>query len=160
MVDKFHRRPHVSRSVILFRYKLRALLLSPSNVAIGSEAVEAGIKIAVQYHTKEKPNPQPERKLFIARHRSYHGATLGALDLSGHEARKKLYTKILPGNVHFIPECHEYRNKTDGQSIAEYVQWHKEKLIEMIEELGDNRVAGFIVEPVVGAVSSKSLCSF
>ncbi|KAF1914643.1 pyridoxal phosphate-dependent transferase [Ampelomyces quisqualis] len=116
----------------------------------GSEAVEAAIKIAVQYH-KEKPEPQPGKTLFIARQRSYHGATLGALDLSGHDARKRLYTEVLAGKMRLVPECHEYRNKIKGQSDAEYVQWHRKKLIEKIEEFGANRIAGFILEPVVGA---------
>lgn len=109
--------------------------------------------MAVQYHGKEKMPAEPSRTLFIARERSYHGATLGALDVSSHEARKSLYKKILPKNMHTVPACNPYRNQSPGQTNQEYVQWHKEQLIKKIEELGKESVAAFIVEPVVGAVS-------
>lgn len=95
--------------------------------------------------------------MFIARQRSYHGATLGALDLSGHEARKRMYKKVIANNMRLVPECHEYRNQSAGQTDAEYVQWHKEKLVEAIEISGADKVAGFVLEPVVGAVSTQSL---
>ncbi|KAF1833108.1 PLP-dependent transferase [Decorospora gaudefroyi] len=117
----------------------------------GSEASEAGQKLTVQYHAKEKSNPQPSRTKFIARKQSYHGATLGALDLSGHEARKTLYRGILANNMHLLPPCNPYRNRSGGQTDEEYVQERKAELVEKITELGPETVAGFILEPVVGA---------
>ncbi|KAH8728182.1 pyridoxal phosphate-dependent transferase [Phaeosphaeriaceae sp. PMI808] len=117
----------------------------------GSEASEAALKMAVQYHGKEKSPAEPSRTLFIAREQSYHGATLGALDVSGHEARKSTYRKILPKNTHTVPPCHPYRNKLPGQTNEEYVQWHREQLVKKVEELGKENVAAFIMEPVVGA---------
>ncbi|KAF1844368.1 aminotransferase, class III [Cucurbitaria berberidis CBS 394.84] len=117
----------------------------------GSEASEAALKIMIQYHAKEKSCPQPQRTKFIARERSYHGATLGALDLSGHDARKALYEPILPGNMALIPPCYPYRDLQNGQTIEEYVEELKRQLVRKIMELGEDNVAGFIVEPVVGA---------
>jgi adenosylmethionine-8-amino-7-oxononanoate aminotransferase len=95
---------------------------------------------------------EPNRTLFIAREQSYHGNTLGALDLSGHEARKALYEKILPRNMHTVPACNEYRKQFPGQTTEQYVQWHREQLVNKIEELESDKVAAFIMEPVVGAV--------
>ncbi|CAO2652604.1 Nn.00g008870.m01.CDS01 [Neocucurbitaria sp. VM-36] len=117
----------------------------------GSEASEAALKIAIQYHAKEKSSPQQQRTKFIARERSYHGATLGALDLSGHDARKRLYESILPRNMALVPPCNPYRDLRDGQTAEGYVQELKEQLVRTIVELGEDTVAGFIVEPVVGA---------
>jgi adenosylmethionine-8-amino-7-oxononanoate aminotransferase len=111
------------------------------------------LKLAVQYHTKEKVLSQPRRTKFIARKQSYHGATLGALDMSGHEARKALYRSILPGNMHMLPACNPYRNRYQDETDAEYVQKRKDELVRTIEELGSEEVAGLILEPVVGAVS-------
>jgi adenosylmethionine-8-amino-7-oxononanoate aminotransferase len=111
------------------------------------------LKLAVQYHTKEKVSSQPRRTKFIAREQSYHGATLGALDMSGHEARKVLYRGILPGNMHMLPACNPYRNRYQDETDAEYVQKRKDELIRKIEELGSGEVAGLVLEPVVGAVS-------
>jgi adenosylmethionine-8-amino-7-oxononanoate aminotransferase len=45
-------------------------------VSGGSEAIEAGIKLARQYFIERG---QPQRQRFIARRQSYHGNTLGAL---------------------------------------------------------------------------------
>jgi hypothetical protein len=106
-----------------------------------------------QYFQQEISPPQPERHLFIAREYSYHGATLGALDLSDFKIRKKIYRTILKDNMHTVPACHPFRNGS-GMGEAEYVEWHKKKLIQKVKELGPERVAAFIVEPVVGAVSA------
>ncbi|KAJ4373362.1 hypothetical protein N0V83_003657 [Neocucurbitaria cava] len=126
--------------------------INPDKIS-GSEASEAALKLVIQYHAKEKSVPQPQRTKFIARDRSYHGNTLGALDLSGHDARKSLYRSILPQNMAIVPPCYPYRDLRDGQTNEEYVQELKEQLIRKIIELGEDTVAGFIVEPVVGAVS-------
>ncbi|KAH7071655.1 pyridoxal phosphate-dependent transferase [Paraphoma chrysanthemicola] len=117
----------------------------------GSEANEAALKLACQYHTKDKAVPEPERTLFIAREQSYHGNTLGALDISGFDARRSPYERILSQNVHTVPPCNEYRNRLPGQTIEQYVQWHREQLVDKIENLGRHKVAAFIMEPIVGA---------
>jgi adenosylmethionine-8-amino-7-oxononanoate aminotransferase len=134
--------------------KTSMLICSFPNTTLGSEASEAAIKMVTQYFGKEKSPTEPDRSLFIARECSYHGATLGALNLSGFKARKALYHAILPDNMHTVPACHPYRNQQPGQTDLEYVEWHRDKLVEKIKELGSNKVAGFIVEPIVGAVSA------
>ena len=52
----------------------------------GSEAIESAMKVALQYWDARG---QPEKHRFIARDRSYHGSTLGALSLSGFAERRK-----------------------------------------------------------------------
>lgn len=108
----------------------------------------------MQYHAKEKMYPEPSRTQFIARDRSYHGATLGALALSGHRARKEVYQSVLPRNVSRIAPCNPYRDRQAGETDAEYIFRLKDGLRQRILDLGPKNVAGFIVEPVVGAVSS------
>jgi adenosylmethionine-8-amino-7-oxononanoate aminotransferase len=128
----------------------------------GSEASEAAQKITYQYHSRLKQDPQQERRWFIARDRSYHGATLGALGLSGHKSRKEMYKPILPNNTHFISPCNEWRDMKDDETKAQYLARLEEELERKICELGPNTVAGVFIEPVVGAVSyANSLsCSF
>ena len=46
----------------------------------GSEAVEAALKLARQYH---KLTGHPNKTKVIARHTAYHGTTLGALSATG-----------------------------------------------------------------------------
>ncbi len=114
------------------------------------------MKVIAQYHATEKRNPEPSRTIFIARERSYHGATLGALDVSGHEARKVTFKGLLGNNVSLISPCYAYREQK-GMSDEEYVASLQKELEDKIQLLGPQNVAGFIMEPVVGAVRMESL---
>ena len=60
-------------------------------VTSGSEAVESCLKIALQYHTARG---ESSRRRFIARQRSWHGNTLGALGISGFRDRRT--TALIP----------------------------------------------------------------
>lgn len=135
---------------------LGALLRTVLTATEGTEANEAAYKCALQYHAMEKVNPEPTRTLFIARDRSYHGTTLGTLDMGGHKARRELWERVLPHNTHHISPCYPYRNLQAGESKAEYVIRLKNELEAKIRELGPQNVAAFICEPVVGAVSWSS----
>lgn len=119
--------------------------------------MEAAVKIGRQYQAKEKSDPEPTRRLFIARERSYHGATLGALDVSGHYDRKEIYGPILPNNTIFIPPCNSYRDMKPGETEQQYVSRLAEILNQKILDLGPENVAGFFAEPIVGAVSATDL---
>lgn len=130
-------------------------------IAGGTEANEAAFKLALQYHATEKANPEPTRRKFIARDRSYHGTTLGTLDMGGHKARRELWERVLPTNTTHISPCYSYRNLQTGETKAEYVIRLKNELEDEIKRLGPQNVAAFICEPVVGAVShiySSSYC--
>ena len=52
----------------------------------GSEAVESALKVALQYWDARG---LPSKRRFIARERSYHGNTLGALSVSGFLERRR-----------------------------------------------------------------------
>jgi adenosylmethionine-8-amino-7-oxononanoate aminotransferase len=106
---------------------------------------------------KEKANPEPTRRYFIARDRSYHGTTLGTLDMGGHKARRELWERVLPNNTTHISPCYSYRGLQTGETKAEYVTRLKNELEAEIQRLGTHNVAAFICEPVVGAVSRSLL---
>ena len=57
-------------------------------VAGGSEAMESALKLARSYHLARG---QSERWIVFARWGSYHGNSLGALDLSGRKALRRPY---------------------------------------------------------------------
>lgn len=107
----------------------------------------------MQWHATEKKNPEPSRTYIIARDRSYHGTTLGTLDMGGHKARRAPWEGVIPKNGHHVSPCYSYRNLNKGESVAEYVTRLKDELEQRIVELGPKSVAAFICEPVVGAVS-------
>src|SRR3546814_18840757 len=73
-------------------------------VADGSEAAEAAIKLARQYHVERG---EPSRHRVIARRQSYHGNTLGALSAGGNVARRALYQ-------HYLLDWRHLDRKSDG----------------------------------------------
>ncbi len=60
----------------------------------GSNAVEAALKMAFQYHG-QKPRPEPGRTRFLALPDSYHGDTLGAVGVGGIPLFHKVYGSLI-----------------------------------------------------------------
>jgi adenosylmethionine-8-amino-7-oxononanoate aminotransferase len=112
----------------------------------GSEAVESALKVALQYWDA---CGLPGKKHFIARERSYHGNTLGALSVSGFQQRRRPFEGSLL-DVSFVSAANAYR-PLRGLTGAALVQALADELEAKIEALGAERVAAFIYEPVVGA---------
>ncbi|GAB1731630.1 hypothetical protein NU195Hw_g4191t1 [Hortaea werneckii] len=119
-------------------------------ISSGSEANEAALKLARQYHL-EKSHPEPERVHFISRHQSYHGTTLGALAAGGHVARRKIYEPLLSANSSRVSPCYKYRGTSFLQRDSAYVQQLEAELDAEFQRVGPSNVAAFIAEPVVGA---------
>ena len=116
-------------------------------VSGGSEATEAAIKLARQFHIE---NGEPERKNLIARKQSYHGNTLGALAASGNEWRRKQFSPLLI-NVSHISPCYEYILREETETAYEYGQRMAQELEDEILRLGPKSGMAFMAEPVVGA---------
>ncbi|KAF8242602.1 PLP-dependent transferase, partial [Wilcoxina mikolae CBS 423.85] len=116
-------------------------------VCSGSEAMEAALKLARQYHCERG---DVKRTRFVSRKQSYHGNTFGALGVSGHPGRRALYEDMMCKNVSFVDACYTYRGKMEGEDDATYLQ----RLIRGVEEefarVGTEVVA-FIAETVSGA---------
>lgn len=113
--------------------------------------MESAMKMARQYYMELSPQ-QPRRINFIAREGSYHGSTLGALSMSGHVGRRKLFKDMLFTNIYRVSAANEYRGKADGLSTEEYVQQLAAELDQKFQEVGPETVCAFVAEPVVGAV--------
>ncbi len=115
-------------------------------VSSGSEAVESCLKIALQYHSARG---ETSRRRFIARERSWHGNTLGALAVSGFRDRRLPFEGALTEASHLSP-VNTYRPPTGvrPENLAEHCA---NELEQEIARLGAEHVAAFIFEPVVGA---------
>ena len=116
-------------------------------VSGGSEAVEAAIKLARQFHVE---NGEPQREHVIARRQSYHGNTLGARSAGGNEMRRKKFSPLLVGMSHIAP-CYEYAERGEDETLEVYGQRVANELEEEILRLGADKVIAFLAEPVVGA---------
>lgn len=112
----------------------------------GSEAVESALKLALQYQTAIG---RKSRRKFIARARSWHGNTLGALGVSGFLERRTAFeggfidaVRISPANI-YRPIAGATA-ETAGEACAR-------ELEDAILREGADTIAAFIFEPVVGA---------
>jgi adenosylmethionine-8-amino-7-oxononanoate aminotransferase len=112
----------------------------------GSEAVESALKVALQYWDARG---MAGKKHFIARQRSYHGNTLGALSVSGFLERRRPFEGSLL-DASFVSAANAYR-PLRGLAGAALTAALADELGKKIEALGTERVAAFIFEPVVGA---------
>ncbi|WP_318153513.1 aspartate aminotransferase family protein [Paenibacillus vietnamensis] len=110
----------------------------------GSDANEVAFKIARQfYHQRGKPS----KHKFIARHRAYHGNSMGALGATGQAQRKLKYEPLGVGFSH-VPPPYCYRcpfGKKQGDCGMQCAQAFE----DAIGWEGPESVAGIIVEPVI-----------
>ena len=113
----------------------------------GSEAMEAALKLARQYHVERGDT---ERKHIIARMPSYHGNTLGALAVSGHAGRRAPFAPLLI-DVEHIDAAYAYRFQRDDESEEAFALRIANQLEDRVQKLGPETVAAFVAEPVVGA---------
>ena len=112
----------------------------------GSEAVEAALKIALQHFAARG---LMHKRHFIARRRSWHGNTLGALSVSDFAQRRRAFEGSLL-DVTFVSAANAYR-MPDGVSRENLVAHLAAELERAIVSVGPQRVAAFVFEPIVGA---------
>ena len=79
-------------------------------VSGGSEAIETALKLARAYHLARG---ESERWIVYARWGSYHGNTLGALDLSGRKPLRRPYEGWL-GRFRHVSAAYPYRADLPG----------------------------------------------
>ena len=116
-------------------------------VSGGSEAIESALKLARQHFVELG---EPQRTTFVARRQSYHGNTLGALAVGGHESRRRHFAPLLI-DVGRVAPCYEYRGRASGESQDAYTARLLAELRAEFERIGPERVIAFVAEPVVGA---------
>ncbi|MFO7548758.1 MAG: aspartate aminotransferase family protein [Acidimicrobiia bacterium] len=121
-------------------------------VSGGSEAIESALKLVRAYHLARG---EPGRTVVLARHGSYHGNTLGALDLSGRPSLRAPYEPWL-GRFEHLPEVWEMRCP-NPRHPSDCGRWHADRLDEAIGRAGPGRVAALVVEPVGGATLGASI---
>jgi putrescine aminotransferase len=111
----------------------------------GSEANDTNLRLAHRYY---QLLGKPEKKLIISRKNAYHGSTIAAASLGGMNAMHKQTNGL--DYVHHINQPHWFEEGGDD-SPEEFGIRVARELETKIEELGEERVAAFIAEPVQGA---------
>jgi adenosylmethionine-8-amino-7-oxononanoate aminotransferase len=122
-------------------------------VSGGSEAIETALKLARAYHLARG---EADRTIILSRWGSYHGNTLGALDLSGRPPLRRPYEPWL-GRVRHVSAAYPYRADDpsspalgDGLALAA-------ELDATIAAAGPGTVAAFVAEPIVGATLAAAV---
>lgn len=122
-------------------------------VAGGSEAMESALKLARSYHVARG---EPERWIVFARWGSYHGNTLGALDLSGRKPLRRPYEAWL-GRFRHVSAAYPYRAGEPGATALGDADELAAELERAFEAAEPGTVAAFVAEPIVGATLAAAV---
>jgi len=122
-------------------------------VSGGSEAIETALKLARAYHVARG---EPDRLIVYARWGSYHGNTLGALDLSGRKPLRRPYEGWL-GRFRHVSAAYSYRADEPGANALGSAEDLAMELDRAFEAAGPGTVAAFVAEPIVGATLAAAV---
>ena len=92
---------------------------------------------------------QPEKQVIISRHNAYHGSTMAGASLGGMKPMHSQGGLPIPGIVHI--EQPYYFGSDRSLSPEEFGIETARKLEKKIQEIGVDKVAAFIGEPIQGA---------
>ena len=112
----------------------------------GSEASDTWFRMARVYW---KALGLPEKTQVIARRNAYHGSTVAGASLGGMTWMHEQGNLPIEG-IHHISQPYWYAEGSD-LSPAEFGLKAARELEEKIDEIGEERVAAFVAEPIQGA---------
>jgi len=113
----------------------------------GSVANDTAVRMLHHYNNlKGRPN----KKKLLSRMGAYHGSTHMAMALT-----TPLYSQgwdtAAEGLVHHLRSPYQYREGEKGMSEAEFLEVLAQDMIDTIESIGSDNIAGFFAEPIMGA---------
>ncbi|WP_325261301.1 aspartate aminotransferase family protein [uncultured Rhizobium sp.] len=112
----------------------------------GSEATDTWFRMARVYW---KALGMPEKTLVIARRNGYHGSTVAGASLGGMKLMHEQGNLPIDG-IHHIGQPYWYAEGGD-LSPEEFGLQAARELEAKIDELGEDKVAAFVAEPIQGA---------
>ncbi|HSH43665.1 MAG TPA: aminotransferase [Arenicellales bacterium] len=112
----------------------------------GSTAVDSALRFVMFYNNVRG---RPQKKHIITRMDAYHGSTYLAASVSA-KGRDKSWFDFETETVHFLPSPNPYR-RPEGMSVEEFCDAKVADLENKIRELGADKVAAFIAEPILAS---------
>lgn len=112
----------------------------------GSEANDTNIRMVRTYWDMKG---KPSKKVIISRHNAYHGSSVGSGSLGGMSGMHAQGGMPIP-DIHHIGQPNWWAEGGD-MTPEEFGLMRAQELEQAIEEMGIDRVAAFIAEPVQGA---------
>ncbi|MCF6301628.1 MAG: aspartate aminotransferase family protein [Devosiaceae bacterium] len=146
--NTFFKTTHVP--AIALAKRLADLVPGPLNhvffAGSGSEANDTNIRLVRHYWAAKD---KPEKKIIISRHNAYHGSTIGGASLGGMSGMHAQGGLPIP-DITYIDEPNWYADGGDS-SPDDFGLERARQLEAKIAELGEDKIAAFIAEPVQGA---------
>jgi putrescine aminotransferase len=112
----------------------------------GSDANDTNLRMVRTYWAEKG---QPEKNVIISRWNAYHGSTIGGTSLGGMKGMHGQGDLPIPG-IEFIDQPNWWAEGGD-MTPEEFGLMRARQLEEKILEVGQDKVAAFIAEPVQGA---------
>ncbi len=112
----------------------------------GSEANDTNIRMVRTYWAQKG---KPDKKVIISRKNAYHGSTMAGASLGGMSGMHAQGGLPIP-DIHHIDQPNWWAEGGD-MSPEEFGLERARQLEQAIHDLGEDRVAAFIAEPVQGA---------
>ncbi len=114
----------------------------------GSDANDTNIRMVRTYWAEKG---QPQKEAIISRWNAYHGSTIGGTSLGGMKGMHGQGSLPIPPGIEFIDQPNWWAEGGDMSPPEEFGLIRARQLEEKILELGEDKVAAFIAEPVQGA---------
>ncbi|MCF6233668.1 MAG: aspartate aminotransferase family protein [Rhodobacteraceae bacterium] len=112
----------------------------------GSEANDTNIRMVRTYWAMKG---KPDKSVIISRHNAYHGSSVGSASLGGMAPMHAQGGLPIP-DIHHINQP-SWWAEGGTMSPEDFGLARAQELEKAIQELGEDRVAAFIAEPVQGA---------
>lgn len=113
----------------------------------GSASVDSAIRLAHYYHSRRG---NPSKRHVISRKSAYHGSTYLGMSLTGKATDRSPHFHYETSIIHHISAPNFYRAEDDLDEAA-FCDGLVAEFEAKIDEIGADRVAAFIAEPIMGA---------
>ncbi|MBX3415319.1 MAG: adenosylmethionine--8-amino-7-oxononanoate transaminase [Pirellulales bacterium] len=115
----------------------------------GATAVEVALKMAFQYW-RQRPDPRPDKSIFVALAEGYHGDTLGSVSVGGVERFHHMFEPLLFETIRLpVPDSYRLPAGVTPETATD----HFAQQIERVLAEHHARIAAVIVEPLVQAAA-------
>ena len=112
----------------------------------GSESSDTIIRMARHFWAAQG---KPQKSVILSRKNGYHGSTMGGASLGGMALMHAQGGLPIPGIVHI---AQPYWYAEGGEATPEaFGLWAAKELERAIEEIGADKIAAFVAEPIQGA---------
>lgn len=112
----------------------------------GSTAVDSALRFVIFRNNYLR---RPEKKHIISRQNAYHGSTFLSASACG-KTRDKNFHDFNTENFHFLSDPNPL-HRPEGQSVDEFRDALLEEFEQKIHEIGADKVAAFIAEPILAS---------